>query len=42
MVYIYRYDTDGEFHDPGAATIQLVSMIMNARLNGGHNTNFPN
>ncbi len=32
MVYIYRYDTDGEFQDPGEATIQLVSMIMNARL----------
>jgi len=31
-VYIYRYDTDGEFKDPGEATIQLVSMIMNARL----------
>jgi CubicO group peptidase (beta-lactamase class C family) len=31
-VYIYRYDTDGEYKDPGAATIQLVSMIMNARL----------
>jgi CubicO group peptidase (beta-lactamase class C family) len=31
MVYIYRYDTDGEFQDPGEATIQLVSMIMNAR-----------
>jgi CubicO group peptidase (beta-lactamase class C family) len=44
MVYIYRYDTDGEFQDPGVATIQLVSMIMNARLSpedGGHNTNFP-
>jgi len=32
MVYIYRYDTDGEYQDPGDATIQLVSMIMNARL----------
>jgi len=32
MVYIYRYDTDGEYQDPGEATIQLVSMIMNARL----------
>jgi CubicO group peptidase (beta-lactamase class C family) len=32
LVYIYRYDTDGEFQDPGDATIQLVSMIMNARL----------
>jgi len=32
MVYIYRYDTDGEYKDPGEATIQLVSMIMNARL----------
>ena len=31
MVYIYRYDTDGEYQDPGEATIQLVSMIMNAR-----------
>jgi len=32
MVYIYRYDTDGEFKDPGDATVQLVAMIMNARL----------
>jgi CubicO group peptidase (beta-lactamase class C family) len=32
LVYIYRYDTDGEFQDPGDATIQLVSMIMKARL----------
>jgi CubicO group peptidase (beta-lactamase class C family) len=32
LVYIYRYDTTGEFQDPGEATIQLVSMIMNARL----------
>ena len=32
LVYIYRYDTDGEYQDPGDATIQLVSMIMNARL----------
>jgi len=32
IVYIYRYDTDGEYQDPGEATIQLVSMIMNARL----------
>ena len=32
VVYIYRYDTDGEFQDPGEATIQLVSMILNARL----------
>lgn len=32
LVYIYRYDTDGEYQDPGEATIQLVSMIMNARL----------
>ena len=32
LVYIYRYDTDGEYQDPGQATIQLVSMIMNARL----------
>jgi CubicO group peptidase (beta-lactamase class C family) len=31
-VYIYRYDTDGEYKDPGDATIQLVSMIMRARL----------
>ena len=31
LVYIYRYDTDGEFQDPGDATIQLVSMIMKAR-----------
>jgi len=32
LVYVYRYDTDREFQDPGEATIQLVSMIMNARL----------
>jgi CubicO group peptidase (beta-lactamase class C family) len=32
LVYVYRYDTDGEFQDPGEATIQLVAMIMNARL----------
>ncbi len=32
LVYIYRYDTDGDFKDPGQATIQLVSMIMNAKL----------
>lgn len=32
LVYVYRYDTDGDFKDPGEATIQLVSMIMNARL----------
>jgi len=32
IVYIYRYDTDGEYQDPGEATVQLVSMIMNARL----------
>ena len=32
IVYVYRYDTDGEFQDPGEATIRLVSMIMNARL----------
>jgi CubicO group peptidase (beta-lactamase class C family) len=32
LVYIYRYDTDGEYQDPGEATIQLVSMIMNSRL----------
>ena len=31
LVYIYRYDTTGEYQDPGEATIQLVSMIMNAR-----------
>jgi CubicO group peptidase (beta-lactamase class C family) len=31
LVYIYRYDTDGDYTDPGDATIQLVSMIMNAR-----------
>jgi CubicO group peptidase (beta-lactamase class C family) len=31
IVYIYRYDTDVEFQDPGEATTQLVSMIMNAR-----------
>jgi hypothetical protein len=29
---VYRYDTDGDFKDPGDATIQLVAMIMNARL----------
>ena len=32
LVYVYRYDTDGEFQDPGEATVQLVAMIMNARL----------
>jgi len=32
LVYIYRYDTDEQFEDPGDATIQLVSMIMNARM----------
>jgi CubicO group peptidase (beta-lactamase class C family) len=32
IVYVYRYDTDGEFQDPGQATTQLVSMIMKARL----------
>ena len=32
LVYIYRYDTDGEFKDPGEATIQLVVMILKARL----------
>jgi len=32
LVYVYRYDTDGEFQDPGDATIQLVAMIMQARL----------
>ena len=32
LVYIYRYDTTGKYEDPGQATIQLVSMIMNARL----------
>jgi len=32
LVYIYRYNTEGEYQDPGEATIQLVSMIMNARL----------
>jgi CubicO group peptidase (beta-lactamase class C family) len=32
LVYIYRYDTDGSFQDPGEATLQLVSMIMNARI----------
>jgi CubicO group peptidase (beta-lactamase class C family) len=31
IVYVYRYNTDGEYKDPGDATIQLVSMIMNAR-----------
>jgi CubicO group peptidase (beta-lactamase class C family) len=32
LVYVYRYDTDAEFKDPGDATIELVAMIMNARL----------
>jgi hypothetical protein len=32
IVYVYRYDTDGEYQDPGDATIQLVAMIMKARL----------
>ncbi len=33
LVYIYRYDTDSEFvDDPGDATIQLVQMIMNAKI----------
>ena len=32
LVYVYRYDTDGEFQDPGEATIQLVAMIMKARV----------
>lgn len=32
LVYVYRYDTDGEYEDPGEATIQLVSMILKARL----------
>jgi CubicO group peptidase (beta-lactamase class C family) len=32
LVYIYRYDTDNLFQDPGDATIQLVSLIMNARI----------
>jgi CubicO group peptidase (beta-lactamase class C family) len=32
LVYVYRYDTDVEFKDPGDATIQLAAMIMNARL----------
>jgi CubicO group peptidase (beta-lactamase class C family) len=32
LVYVYRYNTDGEFQDPGEATIQLVSMILQARL----------
>jgi len=32
LVYVYRYDTDGDFQDPGDATTQLVAMIMNARL----------
>jgi len=35
LVYIYRYDTDGEFQDPGQATIQLIAMIMGARQDGG-------
>jgi len=33
MVYVYRYDTDGEFKDPGDATLQLVALIMKARRN---------
>jgi CubicO group peptidase (beta-lactamase class C family) len=32
LVYVYRYDTDGEFKDPGDATIQLVTMILKARM----------
>jgi len=32
LVYVHRYDTDGKFQDPGDATIQLVAMIMKARL----------
>jgi len=32
LVYIYRYDTDGPFQDPGDATLQLGSLIMNARV----------
>jgi CubicO group peptidase (beta-lactamase class C family) len=32
LVYVYRYDTDGEFQDPGEATTRLVAMIMQARL----------
>ena len=32
IVYVYRYDTDGEFQDPGDATIQLVAMIMKAGI----------
>jgi len=35
LVYIYRYDTDREFKDPGQATTQLIAMIMGARLDGG-------
>jgi len=35
FVYIYRYDTDGEFQDPGQATTQLIAMIMGARQDGG-------
>ena len=31
LVYVYRFDTDGEFRDPGDATIRLAAMIMNAR-----------
>lgn len=32
IVYVYRYDTDGKYVDPGNATIQLVDMIMKARI----------
>lgn len=32
LVYVYRYDTDGEFKNPGDATVRLVGMIMNARV----------
>jgi CubicO group peptidase (beta-lactamase class C family) len=32
VVYVYRYDTDGDFKDPGEATTQLASMILKARL----------
>jgi len=32
LVYVYRYDTDRDFKDPGEATLQLVAMIMKAQL----------
>jgi len=31
-VYVCRYETGGDFTDPDDAALQLVDMIMNARL----------